>query len=975
MLQTMAEAIALAASVIAVIQLAERVASICKFYIGEVNDYPKDLRLIYVEVASLKVVFEGLSFFDQDDPDENALLRALQGEDGPIQGCKKVIEELTALLPPDPLAPPSNGRTKREKVQDALACLAWPLKANTAKKLLEGIVQYKTTITMGLQGQLLFDMRQGKRQVEILSVTVNESEWRQLIEWIRGPQPEGTNSWRLNRTAKSLYEEGTGDWVFQTPEWSRWINAQQRAIWLHGIPGAGKTILMSYLIGKVQGICEKLRDEAHVCSYYYCYHSHNQDETEPFLRTIVSDLLARQAKDYVPGKVWRLFQTNTQLDQQSLLSALDELLKSKPPSAKFFVAIDALDESHNIMNLLTLLQVLADDDRYFKMQLLASSRQYEEIRAIMCTISLPLSMSNPFVEADIRVFVASNLEKELRFRRWPHSLRDEVLEAVSVGAQGMFRWAACQLDILRRLHHQSKIKQAIKTLPATLDEMYERIFSTISTEEQDLVRQALHMVCFHDFLWMGHVPLPAQVIFDSHTAFERDHTDMATSDDTLFDMDTLKDLCGCLVTFAWQKGHNGGAETAVVAHYTVREFLESSRSTSPQTAWVKIIFRYGLATRTPPMRTPVDNVQRGSRKDPYAGPLCINSTSSLREYCLASANRTLVSCDNLVEPSLAFQLFNPTAPHYGEMAAALRWLDIRSCGGHAGLAARYGVFPFAGYSLAQEDKHSPAAIFWNLVCFRCHSLAEAFLLSLGARADQALTGRLRAEPIFSDLLERTPGQSLPLLNATLQGNAFQILTQVGFMHRITNRLLSFVQKYGRRYIQDLVLLHVSSPASKARAGPDVRTDGLNRGLGSFHQLGRLLKLGLSPDPPGYQVTPLQILCYKRRLHDIRVLLQAGADPNNTGDPEGVSWQEKGTFLYRYRKLHGILPLDVLTHLDYNYFGDDEWSPRSAIEFDENYGRPVTDEMREVLVSYGARSAKEAGKDKSQGEEPVGEEYA
>jgi len=57
----MAEAAALAASVFAVIQLSERIASICKIYIGDIDDYPKDLRLMYVEVGSLKVLFEGLS--------------------------------------------------------------------------------------------------------------------------------------------------------------------------------------------------------------------------------------------------------------------------------------------------------------------------------------------------------------------------------------------------------------------------------------------------------------------------------------------------------------------------------------------------------------------------------------------------------------------------------------------------------------------------------------------------------------------------------------------------------------------------------------------------------------------------------------------------------------------------------------------------------------------------------------------------
>lgn len=151
----MAEAVALAASVFAVIQLADRVANICKFYIGKVDDYPKDLRLIYVEVGSLKVVFEGLSFLDQQDAQESAALRALQGEDGPVERCKKAVQALEKLFPPVPLGSSSSRRLKKERLRMALAGLAWPLKESTAKKLLGEIIQYKTTISVALQSQLV----------------------------------------------------------------------------------------------------------------------------------------------------------------------------------------------------------------------------------------------------------------------------------------------------------------------------------------------------------------------------------------------------------------------------------------------------------------------------------------------------------------------------------------------------------------------------------------------------------------------------------------------------------------------------------------------------------------------------------------------------------------------------------------------------------------------------------------------------
>ena len=104
----------------------------------------------------------------------------------------------------------------------------------------------------------------------------------------------------------------------------------------------------------------------------------------------------------------------------------------------------------------------------------------------------------------------------------------------------MFRWAICQLDILRRLYRRSKIRQAIGDLLETLGETYERIFLPIPTEEPSLVRTAIHLVCFHDFLWEGSTPLPAQVLLEFYTIFKETQNSRRPGD-FLLDLDTLED--------------------------------------------------------------------------------------------------------------------------------------------------------------------------------------------------------------------------------------------------------------------------------------------------------------------------------------------------------------------------------------------------------------------------------------------------
>lgn len=144
-----------AASIIAVVQLADRIACACKAYIDGVEGYPKDLRVVYVEIKSLAVIFEVLQLMKQDDAQDALILSHLQGPDGPIEGCKTAAEGLSTLLSA-PVQEMSSGQSKKKrKLQLSLSSLAWPLKASQAQKLMSDIARHKTTINVAMSGTIL----------------------------------------------------------------------------------------------------------------------------------------------------------------------------------------------------------------------------------------------------------------------------------------------------------------------------------------------------------------------------------------------------------------------------------------------------------------------------------------------------------------------------------------------------------------------------------------------------------------------------------------------------------------------------------------------------------------------------------------------------------------------------------------------------------------------------------------------------
>ena len=142
----MAEAIALAASIVNIVQAADRLISACKFFIQAAHDTPSDLRTILVETSTLKSILQNLQFLADNVHGLSAAFVSLSGDDGPIEGCRVVITRLEKLFPSD-FTHSGNGGSKRRTV---MAALAWPLKQTRAKSLMGELVQYKTTINLAL---------------------------------------------------------------------------------------------------------------------------------------------------------------------------------------------------------------------------------------------------------------------------------------------------------------------------------------------------------------------------------------------------------------------------------------------------------------------------------------------------------------------------------------------------------------------------------------------------------------------------------------------------------------------------------------------------------------------------------------------------------------------------------------------------------------------------------------------------------
>jgi hypothetical protein len=87
----------------------------------------------------------------------------------------------------------------------------------------------------------------------------------------------------------------------------------------------------------------------------------------------------------------------------------------------------------------------------------------------------------------------------------------------------------------------------------------------------------------------------------------------------------------------------------------------------------------------------------------------------------------------------------------------------------------------------------------------------------------------------------------------------------------------------------------------------------------YRPLSRLLQLGVTANVLGYMVTLLQIAVATSDFEGVKILLEAGADPNCTRDRGGIGWKE-GSLLARFNHLHGVSPLRICREFELVYDG-------------------------------------------------------
>ncbi|KAK2808656.1 hypothetical protein FQN50_004520 [Emmonsiellopsis sp. PD_5] len=275
--------------------------------------------------------------------------------------------------------------------------------------------------------------------------------------------------------------KGSGDWILEhekLKDWKKTSKPASSALWLNGIPGAGKTILASAIID------DCLSNTSFNTGYFYCKEGDPEGNTfVSILRGLINQLMS-QNQDLVPHFYDKYSSSGeTSLSSVNLGKQLLQLLCDKV--SKLFIVIDGLDECNAAERKLVLpffkgLLDHCDKQSPGKLRLLFISQDYNDIRNALATADV-LSLKPTDNEHDIKIYVSAWTKKI----RQKHDLDDVhteyIKESTCSKARGMFLFAKL---VMRNLYDQPMKNQLLEEIKASrfpegLAQAYERILDRI----------------------------------------------------------------------------------------------------------------------------------------------------------------------------------------------------------------------------------------------------------------------------------------------------------------------------------------------------------------------------------------------------------------------------------------------------------------------------------------------------------------
>jgi hypothetical protein len=425
--------LSLTASLVAVVQISQAVLLFCYQIRGQIKEADDEISRIITDVEALAATLDDLNDIfptgSAAPSDTSAtLLESLSLDEEASTGrrsasvacvsalgsCQTVLAELNQKL--KPLAKPG-----------IKSKLKWPFESSSIQRKLEIIDKQKATLQLVLSTYHARMLGQQSHKMEEIQKQSNRAA---ILAWYKTSDPE-----QNHKVSRSKHEPDTAKWIFTIEDFTNWKDNLGESLWIHGIPGAGKTILCSTIIDHVSQHVEG--DPSNCVVYFYFDFADNKKQTVAnLLKSVVYQLIAPE--EAIPESAANLYTKCNGLQQPNLDELVGVVIAEVSRAGRTFLIIDALDECPKEERAL-FFETFVQGSLPSNLNVLVTSRKESDIDAALGpSFSRTICIQNAAIDADVRVHVDKAITRDARLLKWKPAIREEILNAIVEGSHGMY---------------------------------------------------------------------------------------------------------------------------------------------------------------------------------------------------------------------------------------------------------------------------------------------------------------------------------------------------------------------------------------------------------------------------------------------------------------------------------------------------------------------------------------------------------
>ncbi|CCC14213.1 hypothetical protein SMACR_08672 [Sordaria macrospora] len=285
------------------------------------------------------------------------------------------------------------------------------------------------------------------------------------------------------QTSIELAYSTTGDWLFNTEEYTRWksqrgLEESNGVFWIKGKPGAGKSTIMKHMFLHLKKSGRYLTAE----HFFNARGSAHEKSLLGMLQSLVYHLLKLDGSKSLWAPFREIYDAKRRLNgggsfkwtQNDLKDFLLQHLPTCKPSKPILILVDALDEcdEREVQKMVEFLENLSHKARHgsaslkLRLRIGLSSRHYPEI-SMQRRIDLILD-NLPGHNEDITAYINDKLNTD----------DYGISHSVIARSLGIFMWVVLVVRLLNETYDcgdVQRMREELKTTPTGLEELFERI--------------------------------------------------------------------------------------------------------------------------------------------------------------------------------------------------------------------------------------------------------------------------------------------------------------------------------------------------------------------------------------------------------------------------------------------------------------------------------------------------------------------